>query len=271
MTTATTSTANTDRADSAPARTIDLHPKEIESYHREGFLLVPRFLRDHAVEPLREEILDVLEAQGIEREGLTKAGGAADKLRQCPQYLTGSKLDALINGEATRHLAGQLIGGEANVYLPFTAVKAGGGGGQFHFHQDNNYTPHDPAIGSINIWVALVDMSPDNGCLCVVPRSHTEGQLDAVASGDGDAHQRLAAEPDAYLPVRMRAGDAIAFTRWTVHGSGPNHTHEPRVAYALQYYRSDVKYHDKNDDRWKPLAEASRDFVKPVDKLGPKK
>lgn len=266
--------SNATALSSGPARRvlgdIELHPKEIDSYHREGYLILPRFVRDEAIEPLREEVLDVLEAQGIERAALTRAGAAADKLRQCPQYLRHSHLDALINGEPTRRIAGQLIGGEAHVYLPFTAVKAGGGGGEFHFHQDNNYTAHEPATGSINIWVALVDMTPENGCLCVVPRSHAEGQLESVASGDGDAHQRLAADPDAYLPVRMRAGDAIAFTRWTVHGSGPNHTDAPRVAYALQFYRSDVKYHDKNDQQWKTLIEASRDFVKPVDKLGPK-
>jgi hypothetical protein len=39
-------------------------------------------------------------------------------------------------------------------------VKAGGGGGTFPFHQDKNYTNHDPALGSINIWVALVDALP---------------------------------------------------------------------------------------------------------------
>src|SRR5690606_8282381 len=117
-----------------------------------------------------------------------QAQGTADKLKQSTKYLRQSHLDELINGDATRELASRLIDGPAVVYLPFTAVKAGGGGGQFHFHQDNQYTRHEPAMGSINIWVALVDMSPDNGCLQVVPRSHMNGTLESLAASTEDKH-----------------------------------------------------------------------------------
>jgi 2-oxoglutarate-dependent dioxygenase len=64
----------------------------------------------------------------------------------------------------------------------------------------------------------------------------------------------------------MRAGDAVAFTRWTVHGSGPNHTSEPRVAYALQYHRQDVKWLDGGE--WKLLVDTPRFSTPPSDKLG---
>ena len=80
--------------------------------------------------------------------------------------------------------------GPATLYLPFTAVKSGGGGGRFHFHQDNQYTRFDGP--GINIWIALSPMSPENGCLQVVPRSHLAGTLDSVENPDGDGHRTVA-------------------------------------------------------------------------------
>ncbi|MEM8737843.1 MAG: phytanoyl-CoA dioxygenase family protein [Planctomycetota bacterium] len=246
---------------------LKLDPAEVRFYQQEGYLVLPGFVKPAAVEPLREEILDVLEAHGVSRQNLAHASSDADKLRQFTQYLAGSHLDALINGPATLGTAAQLLDGPANRYMPFTAVKAAGGGGAFSYHQDNNYTPHDPAMGSLNIWVALVDMTPENGCLEVIPRSHLGGQLPSVTAPEG--HQVLEVDTETLVPIRMRAGDAIAFTRWTVHGSGQNQTEQPRVAYALQYHRDDVNWYDKDQDVWKNLLETSRHDTAPVETLGP--
>ncbi len=128
--------------------------------------------------------------------------------------------------------------GSATLYLPFTAVKNGGGGGKFHFHQDNQYTRFDGP--GINIWIALVEMSPANGCLQIAPSTHLDGTIDSVESEDKDGHRTVAVEPESFLPMRMMPGDAVAFTRLTLHGSGANNTDEPRIAYAIQYHRDDV-------------------------------
>lgn len=246
---------------------LKLTERELRFYNEQGFLVLPGLVAGQHVAAMREEVFEVLEANGVPRESLASASSSADKLRQCAQYRAGSLLDQLINGQATLDIASQLIGGPANRYLPFTAVKAAGGGGQFHFHQDNNYTRHDPAVGSINIWLALVDMTPENGCLMVVPGSHNQ-QHDSRDSDDGDSHQQIDVPEAERFPVRMRAGDAVAFTRWTVHGSGANLTDTPRVAYALQYHRDDVKYLDRETDQWKPLAGNPRWSTEPVDTLG---
>ena len=248
---------------------MTLTESEVHFYQQEGYLVLPGFVDQAAVETLREEVFEALAANGVSRESLQRASETADKLRQCSQYLSGSALDRLINCEETLAVASQLIGGRAVRYLPFTAVKAGGGGGTFHFHQDNNYTRHDPALGSINIWVALEDMTPDNGCLGIVPRSHQNQQIPSRNSDDGDQHQQVEVDPLSCLPIRMRAGDAVAFSRWTVHGSGPNTTDAARVAYALQYHREDVRWLDRTSGQWRLLVDNPRTATLPVDSLGP--
>ena len=231
-----------------------LTEKEVTFYKEYGYLMLPGLINPGLIEGLKEEALQALEAVGIDTSKLNKATEVEDKLRNSNHYLKNSLLDELINGKATLDLASRLTGGKAIRYFPFAVVKSGGGGGDFHFHQDNNYTRHEPAEGSINIWVALVDMTPDNGCLQVVPRSNKLGTLDSEDAGD-NMHKKIKGDVKDALPLRMRAGDAVAFSRLTVHGSGPNITSQPRIAYALQYHRDDVKYLDRESKEWKMLTD----------------
>jgi phytanoyl-CoA hydroxylase len=237
-------------------RSVSIDREELQKYRAEGFLCINQLVDPAAIETLKEEILNVVcGTHGVSRKELTAASTTADKLRQSRQYLETMKLNELINGPEMLSLASQLVEGPAKLYSPFTAVKSGGGGGTFHFHQDNNYTQHEPVGGSLNIWIALSDMSPANGCLQVVPKSHLNGNVTSKESSDADSHREIEVDPASCLALIMKAGDAVAFSRWTIHGSGPNNTADPRVAYALQYVRDDVKYFDKNSEQWKPIVE----------------
>lgn len=237
--------------------------EEIRKYKEEGYVLFPGLISKDAAEQLKAEVMDIMEVVGM---GHTK-------LRQTPQYLLGSALDAFVKSELLCNIASELMEGPARLYLPFTAVKSGGGGGQFHFHQDNNYTLwFGPGI---NLWTALVPMRKENGALRIAPGSHLGGTVESVNAGDGDNHRKVKYDPSDFEVIDMEPGDTVAFTRLTVHGSGPNDTEEHRVAYAVQYYREDVeamvqgkRVRLTEDPRWKdiygveelkPEQKASRD------------
>ncbi len=112
-------------------------------------------------------------------------------------------------------------------------------------------------------------MTERNGCLRIVPRSHLEGTYESTESGDGDGHRRMKTDPSDSVPMIMQPGDCVAFSRLTVHGSGPNDTDQPRVAYAVQYHRNDVKatWGDMTEPRL--LRGAGRWDPRPVDRLAP--
>ena len=249
-------------------RPIELTDAEVNFYNDQGYLVLPGLVaRDRAAE-LRDEVMTVLrEVFDLDEARLSKASGKEDALRQTTKYLKDSGLDELINGQNTKAIASRLLGGDARVYMPFTAVKAGGGGGSFHLHQDNQYTRHEPGEGSLNIWVALVDMTPENGCLQVSPHSHKDGYIERKTDEVHGGYITPESEAHRIFPLRMCAGDAVAFTRLTVHGSGPNHTDSPRVAYALQYHRDDVDWIDAKTGERKRLADHPRFAVGPVETL----
>jgi len=216
-----------------------ISPVQKEYYDREGYVLLPNLLSREQVDLLRGEVMEIMKIIGLE----------PTKLKQTGQYFYSSVLDHFVHSEVMRQVASALTGGPSTLYMPFTAVKTGQGGGRFHFHQDNQYTRHDGP--SINLWTALTPMTEANGCLQIVPKSHLKGTLDSELSGDGDMHHKVRWEPDDFVQVLMEPGDCVAFTRLTVHGSGPNNTPENRIAYAVQYHRDDVRWLD--GEKWRSL------------------
>ena len=243
-----------------------LSANEIRFYGSYGYLALPGLISRSTAEQLADEVLQVMAGLGLSRADLSRASTSKDKLRQSSQYLAGSVMERLIHSEALLEIAAQLMGGPSTLYLPFTAVKSGGGGGRFHFHQDNQYTRFDGP--GINIWFALGEMTPENGCLQIAPASHLEGTFDPVESEDKDGHRTVAVEPEDFLPIRMLPGDAIAFTRLTLHGSGANSSDQPRLGYAVQFHRDDVRAMRDGEDIG--LLKANPRFnIQAVDSVSP--
>lgn len=247
-------------------RYSNLTDNEVQFYCNTGYLLLPGLISSAAAAELAEEVIAVMAALGVSREQLRAASTSKDKLRQSRQYLAGSALERLIHSEALLAIAARLMGGPSTLYMPFTAAKSGGGGGRFHFHQDNQYTRFDGP--GINIWFALMEMTPENGCLQMAPGSHLKGTLDAVESEDRDGHRTVALEPEDFLPLRMMPGDAVAFSRLTLHGSGANSSDEPRLGYAVQFHRDDVRAARDGVDIGL-LKANTRYEIKPVDVISP--
>ena len=247
-------------------RYCQLSANEVSFYHTYGYLALPGLISRDAAERLADEVLQVMAGLGLSRGDLSRASTSKDKLRQSSQYLAGSGLERLMHSERLLSIAARLMGGPSTLYLPFTAVKSGGGGGRFHFHQDNQYTRFDGP--GINIWFALGEMRPENGCLQVAPASHLQGTFDPVESEDRDGHRTVAVEPEDFLPIRMLPGDAIAFTRLTLHGSGANSTDQPRLGYAVQFHRDDVRATRDGVDIGL-LKENPRFNIQPVDRISP--
>lgn len=250
--TMTTSEAKTD-----PVASPELLTEEqVRFYKEEGYLILRGLISPEEAVRLKSEVMDIMAIIGL---GKTK-------LKQTREYLAGSALDTFVNSPHLLGIAERLMGGPSSLYLPFTAVKSADGGGEFHYHQDNQYTRFDGP--GINLWFGLMPMTEENGCLKVVPRSHLKGTLPSW-SPEGDGHKAVTFEPEEFVPIIMEPGDCVAFSRLTVHGSGPNTTGEHRVGYAVQYNRDDVNYSLDGGQTYAPLKGANRWSVGPVDHITP--
>lgn len=83
---------------------------------------------------------------------------------------------------------------------------------------------------SATIWVALEDVTEENGALQVLPGSHRFSDTLRAPTLETDyAHLQ-----NYFLPrmttIRMKAGEAIVFNHALFHSSFPNHSKQPRLA-----------------------------------------
>lgn len=226
--------------------------EDLARWRADGFLVLRGLVPPAAAAAMHDEVMELMRAVGL---GVTK-------LRQTGDYRAGSLLDAYINGRGLRTVASRLLKGSAHLYMPFTAVKSVGGGA-FGFHQDNQYTPLDgPAL---NLWTALMPIGDAEGGLRLVPGSHAAGTLPSRPQEDG-GHRQVLADPDRWVVPDLAPGDCVAFTRLTVHGSGPNRGALPRVAYAVQFAREDVRAFF--DDAWELLTVRPRWRREPTERIG---
>lgn len=225
-----------------PVRLPEKTEAALNEYRELGYTLLPGLLSPEATKTLYEETMGIMDQIGL---GQTS-------LKQTREYLADGAIDALVNSPNLQKVASWLMEGEARVYLPFTAVKSSGGGGAFHYHQDNQYTRFEGP--GINLWIALMPINEANGCLYMVPHSHFLGTLASVKDAAGKVHES-GIVPTRSIPVPMQPGDCVAFSRITVHGSGRNDSGEHRVAYAVQYAREDVRYSRDHGETWQTIQE----------------
>ncbi|MEU7814337.1 phytanoyl-CoA dioxygenase family protein [Pseudonocardia sp. NPDC049154] len=143
-------------------------------------------------------------------------------------------------------LAQALLGGEPGQFVHDMAfVKPAEHGAESSMHQDFPFSPFDRP-GTMTVWVALTDMTPDMGTLEFLSGSHTVGPLGRYNRKAGDdmraANPWLADRFPLEGGLHLRAGDATVHHDLTVHGSQPNSTPRTRSAYTARYMPADVLY-----------------------------
>jgi ectoine hydroxylase-related dioxygenase (phytanoyl-CoA dioxygenase family) len=123
--------------------------------------------------------------------------------------------------------AAQLLGGpDMDQLINQAHIKNPGDGVSFHFHQDSYHRRYGTELFSdvngrgsfVQTLTAIDAMTPDNGGLWVVPRSHLGGHIPTT---DGHLPEGTF-DRAAAVPLELAAGDVILFGPFTVHGSGQN-------------------------------------------------
>lgn len=118
------------------------------------------------------------------------------------------------------------------------------------WHQDSFYYNGPDAGASfiqiVSVWIPLVDVDEVNGCLQLIPFSHTWGLIPCARNAQGhlepveDVEQRGNVET-----VSMQTGDILLFNQLTLHRSLPNRSDEVRWSIDLRYSPADqpLTYH----------------------------
>lgn len=132
----------------------------------------------------------------------------------------------------------QLIGPNIKAASNQLVCKHAGDANAYHWHQDNGFGPLAPE-NNVTCWIALDDTDERNGCLWVIPGSHTGGILEHA---DRRGRERIAQGVDEAraLHVPTRAGQCVVFHGNLLHTSKGNYTARLRRAYFFRYADADA-------------------------------
>jgi ectoine hydroxylase-related dioxygenase (phytanoyl-CoA dioxygenase family) len=223
---------------------------ELKQYQRDGFFVREtvfaedelRELRD-AVDGVHRAIEEAARGPGAPAEELVD-GNRYQKLLGCsvqwewtdaatnirsmePFHRLDSRLDLLIDDPRLWNPVLEILGvEEVSLFTDKLNFKRPGGA-PFPWHQDTPYWAFgcDHLDKLVSVGLYLDDASAENGCLWMIPGSHTQGILPRPQA-EGDAGRLYAAvgeeEGRRAIPVEAPAGSLMVFHGDIIHGSQPN-------------------------------------------------
>ena len=217
-----------------------------EFYFREGYLLVKDFFSQAEKDQLQQlcdEMAAWPETPGKymkyhennvktgERQ-LCRIENFTPFSKEMYEYARGPKITALLEDLTEQPYV--LFKEKINFKLP--------GGGAFPPHQDAPAYTQFGQTSHLTVMFAIDPATKQNGCLDVVPRTHTLG----VLPQEKDATiARTWCSLHEWLPVECDAGSIIIFGSYIAHKSEPNNTDGSRRTAYLTY--NTLKEGDKRD------------------------
>jgi phytanoyl-CoA hydroxylase len=134
-------------------------------------------------------------------------------------------------------LVAGIIGDDLDCFLSQFIFKTPGAYGQ-PWHQDSYYFPFDPGT-QVGVWLAVTEATLENGCLHVLPGSHTEPVHTHVPDdrpGSNYGYTKIVDhDMSASAPVLMQPGDLLVFHSHLMHRSTDNETGGIRAAMVYHY------------------------------------
>lgn len=117
--------------------------------------------------------------------------------------------------------------------------------GAVPWHQDKSYWPDANANPVITVWIPLVEANLENGCLHLIPGTHTKRVIEhgqETYSGTGFLaidDKVLESRKKEIVALRMKAGSAVLFNDRLIHSSTPNNSNAVRWSVDLRYQPTD--------------------------------
>ena len=159
-----------------------LSTEQTERFHDEGYLILDPCLEEGEVEALRERVRAIADGESEFPESFVEyePGASGRRMEHLRKINHPSRHDPFFVGHA-RHprileAINDLLGEDVKLFGDQLFMKPPGGI-EKTYHQDCPYFPIRP-MQMITAWVALDEVTVENGCMYVVPGSHKLGAVD---------------------------------------------------------------------------------------------
>jgi len=240
---------------------FQLSPHQIESYQKDGYVIVKNFLQKEEVnklyeiatgdDTLRKHAFDLNDLSGKKTKltlWFTPGNDAYGLLTKSNRMV--SSVDKLLDGDSpVCHFHSKLMQKEPKV------------GGAWEWHQDYGYWYKNEFLfpnQMMSVMVAITAANKENGCLQVIKGSHKMGRIEHGFAGEqvgaSQHYVDLALQTMELVYVEIEAGDALFFHSNLLHRSEANLSESPRWSLISVYNRAaNVPYNEPSQSSTVPL------------------
>ena len=235
----------------------DQTPDVRSQYVRDGFVVLPDLLSADEVDALIDETTRICKGERGNIPGLIRQQDETDEavLGRYDSIAFPHKVSPLVREVMSHHaivdVLQQLIGTNVKCVQSYLFLKHHGQPGQ-SWHQDEWFIPtRDRSLCSA--WIALDDVTVENGCLWEIPGSHRPGVLWPMRAHDNPEFGRHSGARESYgfpypaddaVPLEVAGGGIVFHHGYTLHMSRPNR--------AAGKYRRALAYHYMSAESWLP-------------------
>lgn len=225
--------------------------QQIKQYRQQGYFTVEGLFTPDEVVAVRSEITKIVARYPDGPKGLIEFEPSVESGKNTPDALELGvrKLSNVVRHNAffrklafhpkMAAIATVLLGPDVVLLQSIMLLKPPRIGSAKVWHQDNAYFRRDPNH-IVGFWVACDDATVENGCMHVIPGSHTQGIVEH--SGFKNDYGVLGTPSfEEAVAVPLEAGDALMFHGELLHGSPPNKTDARRR--SMQYHYASSKCH----------------------------
>jgi ectoine hydroxylase-related dioxygenase (phytanoyl-CoA dioxygenase family) len=213
---------------------------EIERYATDGYLPGRPLLTPEETELYRA---------GCERGcgPVVKDGNRKQSTNRVKPYLLFPWAADLVRHKRVLDCVESLIGPDIMVFHTTVWLKEPYSETFVPWHQDATYFGLAP-FEHVTAWVALTDSTPENGCVQIIPHSHTTGQRPHFDQPDPrtmlSRGQTLADAIDESRAVglELAAGEVSFHHTLAFHRSGVNRTGDRRIGIGVSYIPTRVRH-----------------------------
>lgn len=233
--------------------------EERSSYERDG-LVIPNFRLASAQRRDMSRAIDEL---------LIATAGQAPESIVCPHIPGMNHLPesiahtwlAFCAEPAILDRVESLIGPDIILWGSQVFCKPAATGMEVPWHQDGEYWPIRP-LATCSVWVAIDDVSIDNGAMRYIPGSHRAQRLfPHIVSERSDLALNRVLDPNCYDETtaaydELTAGQLSLHDVYLIHGSAANTSGKRRAGFAIRYMPATSQF-----DRTLDMGSGSKHFA----------
>ena len=213
-----------------------LSPFAVDAFQQDGFYSPVRVMSAEDAHQYRAA-LEAYEA----RAGEPLQGNWRHKT-----HLLFTWADALVHHPKILDAIEDVIGPDILCWNTNFFIKEANSPGFVSWHQDSTYWGLDPD-DVITAWIALTEVTPENGYMQMIPGSHKIDQLPHLDTFHKDnllsRGQEISVEVDKSkaVGIALSAGEISLHHIKTVHGSDANRSNDRRIGLAIRYIPTYVR------------------------------